>query len=472
MQAPRTLLKVATLLVLAPLFFACASTGLNNNLDTEVKGQNNRIVFSWSEDHPFANEYQRGRVSLISEYVQEDLNGNSTSVRQVISNAGRDFNDLNTKVFTLPPALRSIPSNTNICLYLALNNQAIPVRTSKNVSETARFSYPKWQQNVYAKTRNDFASNVISQAEQQLQLAIEAETQATNAKFDDLNRFNKLLELENNEGISKISTLEECEDIQIEQDVINKTKDIMNADFTRTAATAICTKASFWMLENYETRKRIHQREPNNFRDPATFEIAQVLPAMFYYINSLKKDDLFETEQFKPIAKIYQAFEKFATLTKHYYGSNKYYHPEGFTMHTSKYAHEAKQHDLFLSLVKGEIPSNVSEGQIREVVYNEHVEINNCIDDVTKHLNTKRQSYELNLLNAPKRALAATKYFVKSCKAKFEKREDVKQKFTQQRIDAEEQLAQLKARFQLTSDSDIGASGKAEMLNQNVCRVQ
>jgi hypothetical protein len=452
-------------------FVGCVSTGLDKNLDTEVTGESDLITFSWSDNHPFSREYQSAKIALVAEYTETNLRGSLRPVRQVIQNVGRSVDGLNKKTFRLPQRLRSIPNESNICLYLAIKNQPIPIRSSANVTETARFKFPLWEQAVTADTRRNFASDEISKSKRKLALAIEAENKAKSAKFEGLDRFNQLLSREYSVGIKRITQETDCNNIEIGPSNIIKTRDIMEPDFIDDAALSICTNASFLFPNIYE---RLNTQYINGQLEdaPSTFPLVQALPAMHHYTKNLKAGDLFQDDRFKPIKSYYDRFEKWQELSSRYYDGGLYYYPQTKQIVTSVYALDAKQHELFLSLYKGKLPENIKMEEIREVVLNEYTEIQNCTVDIKKHLNTKRLSYELAVTNGPKRALASTKYFTKECKATFDKREQIIAKFTQQRSDAEKELIRVEEKSnELIITNASQNSNRRLVLNQLSCQI-
>ncbi|MDT0594952.1 hypothetical protein [Glaciecola petra] len=460
--------------IIAFLLMSCVSTSLDNNLDTTLEGKGNNLVFSWSEQHPFAQTYKTARIQLVAEYVEQDPNGRTRNVKQVLSQPARNFSEINTKVFTLPPKLRSIPASSNVCLYLSMNNQPIPVRASVAGSESSRFAFPFWQKNVYSQTKSEYYSRILARAKANLAKAVNAEQQALKAPFSRLNEFNSVLKKENNKGLSSISRIEQCDDIVIEPQFAKKTLDILSEEQILPTANAICTAASFDLIDQfiplYSKAKTDSAKEFYRKR-MADFSTALILPAIYRFKNQLQQAGFFASAQYMSIKPIYERFEKLAEFADQYKQQANVFKPSGIKIFTSPYTFEAGKLTIFDSLLG--IPNkNYTGAQLREVVYNESSEITYCTHDFIKHLNTKRQSFALNIENAPKRAIAANTYFKNYCKSVFNNKVDTASKYTNQRIQAEKTLAQLQAEYdesELQNENNRAATD--QQLNQLACKI-
>lgn len=456
------------------LLMSCVSTSLDNNLDTTLEGKGNNLVFSWSEQHPFAQTYKTARIQLVAEYVEQDPNGRTRNVKQVISQPARNFNEINTKVFTLPPKLRSIPESSNVCLYLSMNNQPIPVRASVAGSESSRFAYPFWQKNVYSQTKGEYYSRILARAKANLEKAVNAEQQALKAPFGRLKEFNNVLKKENTKGLSSISRIEQCDDIVIEPQIAKKTLDILSEDQILPTANAICTAASFDLIDQFiplYSKAKTDSSKEYYRKQMANFPTALILPAIFRFKNQLQQAGFFKTEQYMSIKPIYEQFEKLAKFASQYQQQKNVFKPSGIKIFTSPYTYEAGKLTIFDSLL-GVPNKNYTNAQLREVVYNESTEITYCTHDFIKHLNTKRQSFALNVKNAPKRAIAANTYFKNYCKSVFNNKVDTASKFTNQRIQAEQTLAELQAQYDESEmQNEKNRAATEQQLNQLACKI-
>lgn len=476
LNIPRQKKRHKRIVLMASLFIlqSCVSTSLDNNLDTTVDGKGNNVVFSWSEQHPFAQTYKTARMQLVAEYVEEDTNGNTRNVKQVLTQQARNFAEINTKVFTLPQKLRSIPRSSNVCLYLSMNNQPVPIRTSTAGSESSRFAFPFWQKNVYSKTKGDFYKQIIARAENNVRQAKDAERRALNAPFSALNNLNALLKKENTGGISTISSPEQCQDIVIKPKPIAKTLDILDEKQIAPTANAICTGASF-VLVDYIARlnrdAKTSSAKQKIRQDIERYTHALILPTIYRSQKTLQKSGFFESEQFLSIKPIYEKFANLANFAMQYKQQTNVYQPNNIEIHSSAYTKEAGKFTIYDSLL-GLPDRNYSSAQIKEVVINEWTEITYCTYDLVKHLNTKRKSYALNVENAPKRAVASTKYFKNYCASVFENKVDESAKFTNQRIQAEQKLADLKAKFSVSElDASKNPFPTEQQLNQLACKI-
>jgi hypothetical protein len=467
-----SILRFSVVCLLTSLLFSCASTSLNNNLDTTVEGKGNNLVFSWTDQHPFAQNYKTARMQLIAEYQELDMNGNTRPVKQVVANRSRDFPELNSKVFTLPRNLRSIPESENVCLYIAMNNQAIPVRASSGGQESSRFAFPLWQKNVYENTKGDYFNQAKRQAESNFQSAKDSEFKAKNSPFHELNNLNSVLQRENLAGVTQVNSVEDCEKLYIQPKRIAKTPDIIAEEDIQNAAASICTDASFYFFDHY-IRKAIAAKTKEQTDNLVSWfssriDLALILPMIYRNQNQLKKNGFFESPYFTAIKVYYEQFEKSAELAKRYMQSNNVYKPEDINIWSSQYAVDAGKVNIFTNLM-GLSDKAFTQAQIKEVVINEWTEISYCTYDMVKHLNTKRKSYQLNLENAPKRAIASTKYFRNYCATTFQNHEATVEKFTQQREEAERKLNELNK--QLTSSNSSAQYPSEEVLNQRACRI-
>jgi hypothetical protein len=472
-QMYMSLFRVLIAVIMLLSISACASTSLDNNLDTTVEGKGNNIVFSWTNQHPFAQNYKTARMQLIAEYRELDMDGNTRPVKQVVSRMSRDFPEINSKVFTLPQKLGSIPDTTNVCLYIAMNNQAVPVRTSVNGKESSRFAFPLWQQSVYKDTKEDFYNQVKRRAEDNLRSARESEQKAISSPFHELNNFNAVLQRENVSGMNKVTKLDDCNSLLIEPKPIAKTLDILPADQIQSAAANICTNASLYSYDNYINK--LAKASTKDQRTAATnwlanrLNMALILPTIFRQQTALQAAGFFDTPNFASIKSYYELFSQWATGAQKYQQKSNVYKPADLRIWTSPYALEAGKVDIFMSLL-GVSEKSFTPAQIKEVVINEWTEISYCTFDMVKHLNTKRKSYQLNLENAPKRAVASTKYFRNYCATVFENHDAVVKKYTQQRIEAERKLEELNKQLSPTSMANTEHPSE-EILNQNYCKI-
>ncbi|MGQ8367346.1 hypothetical protein [Glaciecola sp. 1036] len=453
------------------LLQGCASTGLNEDLGTTIEGSGNKIVFTWSDDHPFAQLYKKRKIYLVAEYMEENQNGKIRPVRQVIPTPPQEFIDLNTKVFQLPNQLRSIPHNQKICLHLSMDNKPIPVRSNSGNGETSRFSFPAWQQLVFNTTKDTYEEKTISLAKYQYEQAKAAEQSALNAEFGDLKNLNTILKAENTVLKTAINTREDCNAIEIVADKPKLTGDVMPEELIPIAATAICTQSSTFFLDYYDSRKEYFDGYRNNrnavLKDPDNFKLIQVLPAM---LLNLKNKEIINHPIFSDVQDELNQYLMHFNIYVKYFDTEGVYKPRKDYLSTSKYALEAGQFDIFAALIDGKTPTNVSRENVTEVVMHELMELNNCIADTTVHFRTKKQSYDLNLINAPQRAIASSKYFVKACKAAFDNREETAKKFTEQRINAEKKLRDIEAKIALRESSSPMSSSK-QKLNQQLCSI-
>ncbi|MFQ3248642.1 MAG: hypothetical protein ACI9O6_000444 [Glaciecola sp.] len=466
------LFRCLAILVLAIMLSSCASTSLDNNLDTKIEGKGNSVVFSWTDQHPFAQNYKTARMQLIAEYQELDMNGNTRPVKQVVANMSRDFPELNSKVFGLPRKLRSIPESSNVCLYIAMNNQAIPVRASTGGNESSRFAFPLWQQNVFEQTKGDFFNQIKNKAESNLRSARDSEYKAKNSPFHELNNLNNVLQRENLAGISKVSSMEDCDKLYIEPKFVAKTPDILPAEDIQTAAASICTDASFYFFDNYinravaaKTKEQIDELIPWFYN---RIDLALILPMIYRNQTQLKQNGFFETANFTAIKDYYEQFVQSAEQAQKYMQKSNAYKPDGINIWSSQYAVEAGKVSIFTNLM-GLSDKAFTPAQIKEVVINEWTEISYCTFDMVKHLNTKRRSYQLNLENAPKRAIASTKYFRNYCATTFDNHEATVEKYTQQREEAEKKLDELNKQMAPTGSKTQYSS--EEVLNQKACKI-
>lgn len=452
---------------------SCVSTSLNNNLDTTVSGENNQIIFAWSENHPFAQEYARGNIQLVVEYNEVDQNDRVRPVKQMVRSKVRSFPEINTKTFSLPNALRSIPSDTNICLHLVSNGRPIPIRSSQQGQESSRFSYTNWQNSTYQNTTQDYYKNLLNLAQRNLEQAKKNEELAKGGINNKLSEFNRLLNRETKTRAYDISEKNQCDTIRVDPKLPQRTNEIMSPQNAQIAATNVCTLGALSMFNGALSKLA----DPNSSKQIRSRQLylmtntASILP--FIFNNKISKSDITLPKEYaQVIENIYQNFEQFANSAIQYAQQPNAYKPEGVVISVSPHAVDANKMGMLSFFMTGKEPTFTPK-QLFEVAYNEWTELKYCSFDMIKHLNTKRKAFELAQTNAPKRAKASTTYFQNYCKKVFSNQSNNDQKYALERKRAEVSVDNYKRKLKAVSDKvESSALQGKQQLNQLACSLK
>lgn len=440
-------------LYLLPLILtACVSTELDSNLDTQVVAQNNQIKFSWDKKHPFAKEYAQGTMSLIAEYQEVTLNGKTKPVRQIIARSYQRRQSIeNPRIFTLPNKLSSMSNSENICLYLSINRRPIPIRAS-SASDTARFSYPQWQQLVVTNTKNQIINSELSTATNNLRYA-EQQLETKQRQFQHhINDFNQQLQQENLVQNVNIQNSSQCASLRIAGSNLVKPHDVVEQENITTTANKVCThRAKVGMEKGYAN-------------------VISVLP--YSFLKAAKQP--VKTSDMTPIRKKqYQAFR--STFIKYYdtIGKNSSYQPE-LGKKSDSISISSYSKDLQMKAYKyltGDKRLNDKENEIITKIVSVELEaFGTCVVEGEKQLTTKLLAWQNKVKSTPSRDTAKESFLRKKCQALFKENEVVLNQLSQEKQKATSDLERTK-KLIAQGNSTMQLPPQDTVLNQNSCSL-
>lgn len=448
--------QLCVLLSIALVLGSCVSTELNNQLGTEVIGKGSQIEFTWDTEHPFAQQYARQNVVLVAEYLELDQRNRAKPVRQILSRSNNQFIEINKKVFTLPPQLRSVPSSANICLYLQMNRQAIPLRTAGSF-DTARFQYTEWAQLVASSTGRKLLSQDIAIAERNLATAERNLETALNQQNQSIDDFNQQLASENLTQEVTIYDSNDCKRIKVAAAEQTKPFDVLAKEQHLPTALNVCAARAF---NSVRFAKAIAKQEIPSVRLlPAITKLNQTnLNALIARLDDSRRQQL-------------QVFtESFLRFVR---SSDSSFKPEigsrNDLLPVSAYTFQRQ--NLVLEALSAS--SSASDSELRlgvEVISNELEEFRSCVIEGQQQLKTKFNAWQKRITSNPDRVDAKNQFIVQKCESMFTNNQQRLLQFKQQEEVADESLAKLQARFdQLSSAPALPAQTLA--LNQQVCSL-
>ncbi len=446
----------ATMLVSSLILASCVSTELNNQLGTEVVGKGTQIEFTWDADHPFAQQYARQNIVLVAEYLELDQNGRSKPVRQILSRSNNQFAEIRKKVFSLPAQLRSIPASANVCLYLQMNRQAIPLRNAGNF-DTARFQYAEWAQLVASSTGRNLLSQDIALAERNLAIAernLETALIQQNQSIDD---FNQQLASENLAQAITIYDASDCKNISVAAMEQNKPFDVLEKEKHLPTALNVCAARAFNSVLFADAIAK--QKIPSVRLLPSITKLNKGnLDALKLRLDDARKQQL-------------QIFTQ--SLVNFVKNTNSNYKPEigsrNDLLPVSSYTSQ-RQEEVLRAMSASEALSNTHLKLAVEVASNELEEFRSCVVEGQQQLQTKYEAWQKRLASSPDRVDAKSQFILQKCESLFTDNQERLRQFKQQEQAADEALTSLQARFdQLSTAPQLPA--QSEVLNQQVCSL-
>ena len=447
---------VAAMLFSCLMLASCVSTELNSQLGTEVVGKGSQIEFTWDADHPFAQQYARQNIVLVAEYLELDQSGRSKPVRQVLSRSNNQFAEIRKKVFSLPPQLRSIPASSNVCLYLQMNRQAIPLRNAGKF-DTARFKYAEWSQLVATSTGRRLLSQDIATAERNLAIAernLETSLNQQNQSIDD---FNQQLASENLAQAITIYEASDCKNITVAATEQSKPFDVLEIEQHLPTALNVCAARAFNSVRFAEAIAK--QEIPSVRLLPSIIKLNKTnLDALIGRLDSQRKQQL----------QIFtQSFLRFVQNT------NSNFKPEigsrNDLLPVSEYTYQ-RQDTVLRALGASQVANEAQLTLGVEVVSNELEEFKSCVVEGQQQLKTKYEAWQKRIASSPNRIDAKTQFIVQKCESMFTDNQQRLREFKQQEEAADETLTKLQARFdQLGLAPNLPTQSAA--LNEQVCSL-
>ena len=389
-------------------------------------GKGSQIEFTWDADHPFAQQYARQNIVLVAEYIELGQDGRSKPVRQVLSRSNNQFVEIRKKVFSLPAQLRSIPASSNVCLYLQMNRQAIPLRNAGNF-DTARFQYAEWAQLVAS---------------------------STGRSIDD---FNQQLRSENLAQEVTIYDASDCKNISVAATEQNKPFDVLEKDLHLSTALNVCAARAYNSIRFAEQIAK--QEIPSVRLLPSIIKLNKTnLEALIEKLDAPRKQQLqVFTQSFMGFVQNTNANFKPAL------GSRNDLLPVS--------AYTFQRQNAVLNALSANQP--VNEAQLTlgvEVVSNELEEFKSCVVEGQQQLKTKYEAWQKRIASSPDRVDAKTQFIVQKCESMFTDNQQRLRQFKQQEESADETLTQLQARLdQLALAPNLPVQSAA--LNDQICSL-
>lgn len=209
------------------LLFGCASGSIGENANTKVEGNQNSLVFSWEQSHPWSAQLaaQGSRYSLFAQYI--------TGGRPVEQNLGRPQRVTPLQwTFLLPRELRSAPEG-HVCLFFSQSQHSpsIPIRAKAIPGgDTARFRFPDWEKLVAAGTKASAIATEIKTMESSI-----ADSKVEHARLKG--------ELERN-GVKSMEDCSRAPNTIVTTQIEATPADVLLASQQADAAERICVRRS------------------------------------------------------------------------------------------------------------------------------------------------------------------------------------------------------------------------------------
>lgn len=440
------------------LLSACVSNDLNNNLDTKVVASQNIIKFSWDEAHPFANEYQNSTILLVAEYLEQNNHGNIRPVSQILARSNLNtYNILGSKTFSLPLTLRSVPVENNICLYLQVNNKAVPVRAAGR-GDTARFSYPSWSKQISHLTKQEFNQQNMRQAEQNLAAINNAINKLNRAKKERIAEFNRQL-LDTTKTSVQVNERADCDNIYLQAGIIEKPYGVVEQDEILQTAQRNCMYKSYRGIEIVSKYKKLGY--------------VSVLPIIILSRDKFKLDtaSLNSKEQkglanFSKMFTAHYPYIKSGSNFKPHYGDQSI---NDQNIKVSEFSSELARKSIS-SILSGKKLNETQKKSISKRIGVELVAVEQCIAEGVNQLTTKRKAWELQNKAMPERVKARQNFVVNQCHNMFEEGNYDLAKLEQQQIKATDTLAAIQVSNKDQSQPVSTSTNEIE-LNQQVCSL-
>ena len=423
------------------LISSCKTTSLNDNLGTKVSAQGSQVVFEWAENHPFANDYARQPMQLVAEYTELTADGRTRPVRQIVSNADNRLTEIRQKVFVLPSQLRSVPDNDNICLYLQVQRNLIPVRAA-GAADTARFAYPHWQQQVASTTHQNILQRDLQLAQQNLAVASQNVSDAHQQYQAQLVDYNQQLATETLQHPLEITSVASCDNISVEPASLQIPRDVVAPDQIPDTAARICVhraKQSALVLRYTTTLN------------------AQSLQKLNESVEGAQKNFL---QHFARLEAVYDQHTK-----------NRQYQPELGSVDdyigVSPYVRKL-QSDVLSSIRSSNPFTSEQTKTLRSVLAHEIQEFKSCMSEGELQLLTKYQAWQQRKNAIPERALARTEFLIDKCKLLFHTTSSKIETLSKQQSSAESILIKLQNQLNQV-DSKKALPAKPLTLNSLSC---
>ena len=138
---------LASLVFSATLLGGCATTGLGDNLGTDVSADGETVTLKWDGLHPMDQQLLRGYTQLFVEYQSgERLSWVREPVRGVRPAGKRAL------AFELPSGLGASPDGEVCLIFLVGGRTPLPVRAASDDGlDPVRFAYPEWSERLKAR---------------------------------------------------------------------------------------------------------------------------------------------------------------------------------------------------------------------------------------------------------------------------------------------------------------------------------
>ena len=438
-------------------FAGCKSTALDNNLDTQILASGSKIEFNWQDTHPFAKDYASQQIVLVAEYVEVSLDGATKPVRQVISRSNNRLTEINKKIFTLPSSMPSRVNTPNICLYLQMNRQAIPIRAANN-ADTARFSYPAWQTLVAGNTNQQIISQNLKVAERNLTTAEENIDRALAQQNQAIDDFNEQLSQDNTAQSPIIYDAKDCQHINVNTKKLIQPRDIIAPNKRQSTAFNICAARAYNSVK--------YARQISSKKIPAVkllpFSIKFNQQNLSKVIANFDKNRL---EQFKVFHQTYEHFLKNIAQS---------YTPElgskNDILPISEYNFQL-QSQAYSALISKNALTQEQINIVNEVYSNELEEFKSRVIEGQNQLKTKFEAWEIRKKAYPNRIKARKSFLKEKCDNLFSQNKQQLQILKRQETAADKELTALKQQFQ-QSNNTIALSDSNLILNGKTCQIQ
>ncbi|MCB1896177.1 MAG: hypothetical protein H6945_14300 [Zoogloeaceae bacterium] len=151
---------LAALVIAGALLGGCATTGLGDNLGTDVSADGETVTLRWDGLHPMDQQLLRGYTQLFVEYQSgERLSWVREPVRSVRPAGKRAL------AFELPSGLGANPDGEVCLIFLVGGRTPLPVRAASDDGvDPVRFAYPEWSERLKARMA---ANRHVSEIERQ-----------------------------------------------------------------------------------------------------------------------------------------------------------------------------------------------------------------------------------------------------------------------------------------------------------------
>lgn len=415
--------KLTSIVLASLLVFlgACATAKLNQNLDTKVTSIGRSITLSWSEQHPFANEYNQQNISLVAEYKEQYRGGQVRPVRQIIGTRNRYNRTANATAFELPESLRSLPAAGPVCLYFESNRRAIPIRSS-GANGTARFQHREWADMVGNKMKKVMVEKDLRVAVENVKVVNQSLSNLVVKNTNRLKDYNQRILNENLAYPVNIKNQNDCSGIQLAPQELKKPRDVFKIADISGAAEKICAHRSKVGV-GYLGK-------------------VSVLP----YAFAVKKIDV--ANLFSNRKKQLESFSKI--FIKHYanVGPKSDFQPElgAKVSHIgiSSYV-KPMQIEAYKYLDQSTPMSKEQKNLVNKVVGIELEAFENCVSESKQQLKTKSLSWKAKLATAPEREVAKEKFVTKQCNALFIENEKTSLRLERDKKKADNDLQRIQA---------------------------